>query len=310
MRTFLKKLLYFIPVSLVGYYLFIVLSAYTLPNHFRPNVVFNPFKQQFFNARLAEASTVSDVDLLFLGSSHAYRGFDPRIFAEQGYRSFNLGSSSQTPKQTEILLDRYLAQLNPKLVLYEVYPLTFEIDGIESTIGLVSAAQNDYQSTWLAISTGNFKAINTLMVGQTHQWLFSEDDSKELPTTKIDRYIQGGYVERKLMHFSPPESADSVRWNWTDDQLQAFERVLSKFEELEIPYLLVFAPISDYDYTAHTNNAEFDSLMQSYGSYINFNEQLQLNDSLHFYDANHLNQAGVELFNEAVLDVLEVEKPL
>src|SRR5262245_26702081 len=36
-------------------------------------------------------------DVLVLGSSHAYRGYDPEHFAKRGLRMFNLGSTAQTP---------------------------------------------------------------------------------------------------------------------------------------------------------------------------------------------------------------------
>src|SRR5689334_14184152 len=56
--------------------------------------------------RVKEIDSVKKVDILFLGSSHSYRGFDPRIFKQYGLTSFNLGSSSQTPIQAKILLEK------------------------------------------------------------------------------------------------------------------------------------------------------------------------------------------------------------
>lgn len=49
--------------------------------------------------------------------------------------------------------------------------------------------------------------------------------------------------------------------------------------------------------------------MSKYSSYYNFNERLILNDSLHFYDSNHLNQNGVELFNEELIKMVNQEYP-
>jgi hypothetical protein len=45
--------------------------------------------------------------------------------------------------------------------------------------------------------------------------------------------------------------------------------------------------------------------MNQYADYYNFNEMMSLNDSLHFYDAHHHNQNGVELFNEKLIEVIE-----
>src|SRR5215217_8103310 len=73
-------------------------------------------------SRLKELDTVKNVDILFLGSSHAYRGYDVRKFNRLGYSAFNLGSSAQTPVQTELLVKTYLAQLNPKVVILDIHP--------------------------------------------------------------------------------------------------------------------------------------------------------------------------------------------
>lgn len=47
--------------------------------------------------RLSEVEDIKNIDILFLGSSHTYRGFDTRIFSKYGYSTFNLGTTSQTP---------------------------------------------------------------------------------------------------------------------------------------------------------------------------------------------------------------------
>ena len=38
--------------------------------------------------------------------------------------------------------------------------------------------------------------------------------------------------------------------------------------------------------------------------YYNFNELIKLNDSLDFYDAHHMNQTGVNIFNTKLKEVL------
>jgi hypothetical protein len=44
--------------------------------------------------------------------------------------------------------------------------------------------------------------------------------------------------------------------------------------------------------------------MNDLGRYYNFNEISTLHDSLHFYDIDHLNHAGVELFNADLIKLL------
>ena len=51
-----------------------------------------------------EVKHMRDIDLLFLGSSHTYRTFDPRFFDQFGWESFNLGSKAQSPLNTYYLV--------------------------------------------------------------------------------------------------------------------------------------------------------------------------------------------------------------
>ena len=74
------------------------------------------------HSRLLEINKHQNVDVLFLGSSHAYRGFDTRIFKESGIASFNLGSSSQAPVQSLLLLKNTSTTYNlRKLFLKSVH---------------------------------------------------------------------------------------------------------------------------------------------------------------------------------------------
>ncbi|MEL6133281.1 MAG: hypothetical protein AAFR59_07965, partial [Bacteroidota bacterium] len=70
---------------------------------------------------------------------------------------------------------------------------------------------------------------------------------------------------------------------------------------------LVYAPITQASYSACQNTSAYDSLFTELGPYHNFNGKLPLVDSLHFYDAHHLNQEGVEIFNQAVLEILSIK---
>ena len=49
--------------------------------------------------------------------------------------------------------------------------------------------------------------------------------------------------------------------------------------------------------------------ISTFGNYIDFNEVLQLDDSC-FYDEDHLNQKGVELYNHCLIEefIREVHK--
>jgi hypothetical protein len=123
MRTFIKSIIKFIPFCLTFYILMLIFYG-LVSSHLPLRLNFSNKKGGYGYAysRLEEVKNYSNIDILFIGSSHAYRGFDPRIFEKNGLKTFNLGTSAQTPLQTEILLNRYLEKLNPKMIIYDVYP--------------------------------------------------------------------------------------------------------------------------------------------------------------------------------------------
>jgi hypothetical protein len=254
-------------------------------------------------SRIEEAKQTSGVDLLFLGSSHTYRGFDPRVFQQNGLHTFNLGSSSQSPLQTEILLKRYLDQIQPKRIIYEVCPSTFNTDGIESTLDLIANDRLDKMIFNLALQQNHIKIYNALLFASYRRLSGLDKGFVEAAQKEEDLYISGGYVERSLAHYEP-ETLEASKWTIEENQLAAFERIITYIQERDIPLILVQAPFTQAYKLAYGDMKLFDELMEKYASYHNFNKSLLLNDQLHFYDEQHLNQTGVNLFNSTLIQVL------
>lgn len=258
------------------------------------------------HSRMADVKVKGNVDILFLGSSHAYRGFDTRIFAAGGYTSFNLGSSGQTPLQTRLLLKRYLKQLNPKLIVYEVYPETFTSDGVESSLDLLANEKIGWDTFSMVLKVNNIKTYNTFIYALFRQLTRADIDFKEEEIIRKDTYVRGGgFVEREIEYFKH-RSHSPETWELNDQQLDAFEEVVNFISERKIEYLLVQAPITTALYNSHLNNKQINEYFSSHGKYLNFNElSLPLSDSLHFYDTDHLNQNGVVIFNNKFIKLLE-----
>jgi hypothetical protein len=298
--TFIKFLLF----SVCAYMLFLFLWGYTgVYNVFRSNFSYKIGAYGHLYTRVREARETKDVDILVLGSSHAYRGFDPRYFRDSGYRIFNLGSSAQTPLQAEVLLGRYLDSLHPKNIILEVYHGSFASDGVESSLDIISNDKNDRLSLAMALRMNSLRTYNTLGYGLMNDVLGLHDGFIEKKVKGDDAYINGGYIEKKISFFRkmtyPPQN-----WEPNKKQFAAFERILVKIKQRNINVILVFAPVTKGFYNSFRNNGSFDSIMSSYGTYYNFNRVLQLDDSLHFHDPHHLNQKGVEIFNKKLLEIL------
>ncbi len=303
MKNFIKSILLFISFSIVVYLLLIIFWGNYIPGEYKKNLNYEIGSNGHMYSRLQNIKDVNNVDILFLGSSHAYRGFDPRIFNRYGLNTFNLGSSAQTPTQTEILLKRYLDEINPKLIIYEVYPATFLSDGVESSLDIIANDRNDFESIRMALTQNHIKVYNTLIYGFYRDIFRTNINYKEEIVKGDDTYIEGGFVEKKLQYFEPTEF-DEEAWYIKDQQLKAFEKALLLIKKRNIPCILVQAPITQAKYRSFSNNGEFDDIIEKYGAYYNFNELIELNDELHFYNSHHLNQNGVEIFNTELIEIL------
>ncbi len=310
MKKFIILLLKFSVFILVFYSILIIFWGRFAPAILRPNINFTYRTYGFTNTRLNEIKNFKNIDILFLGSSHAYRGFDTRIFDEAGLKSFNLGSSSQTPIQTEILIKRYLDSLKPKMIIFEVSPLSFSTDGVESTLDIISNDINDLKSIKLALNQNNLKIYNTLFYSYFHSIyrdLFDEKKYAEDIMKGNDMYISGGYVEKQFKLFKYVNYPET-KWEFNETQFSALQRIMKLVKKRNIKLILIQAPSTSNFYNAHTNNIEFDDRISNYGIYFNFNEISKLDDSLHFYDAHHLNQKGVEILDNDVINLIFKKK--
>jgi hypothetical protein len=259
----------------------------------------------YMYTRIKELKSIDSVDILIVGSSHAYRGFDPRVFAGKGIRIFDLGSSAQTPMQTEILVKKYISRVKPKLVIFEVFPGVFAIDGVESSVDLISNAGIDLSTVMMVCRVNNLITYNTLLF-HGFKKLFFKNRFHEPECKNGECYIPGGYVERtQLVRFKGGKQGELKNWSFRDDQIRAFGRTIEYLKKNHYRTILVQAPITYYFYHSYENNSAIDQFYRSYGlDYYNFNFSKIGSSSGLFYDQDHLNMEGVEQFNNMVLSVI------
>ncbi len=305
MKKFLISLAVFIPVAALLYSVFLlVIGSKFVPTILHPNLQYRVGPNGYVYTRLAEAKTTQNVDILFLGSSRAYRGLDVRHFNKEGISSFNLGTSAQAPLQTEVLLNRYLDQMNPKMIIYDVYPINFASDGVESALEIIANDRNDWLSLQMAFEVNNAKVYNTLLFAVFQQNFGNKKTFKEKLEKDGDRYVKGGFVTKEVSYFRF-EEFPKQRYDFDEEQFEIFDKMVNKIKSKGIELLLVNSPTPGRKYTSYTNNSEFDSIMQKNADYVNFNEFMPVNDSLHFYDKHHLNQTGVDIYNNKLIELLK-----
>lgn len=307
MKKFLIHIILFACFALVGYAVLVVIWGEVMPKGFKKNINYRVGSYGHMNTRVREAKQFENVDILFLGASDAYRSFDTRIFEAQGYKSFNLGSSSQSPLQTEVLLKKYLPTLNPKKVIYAVSPFVLCSDGVESALDLEANEDIDWNTFKMVMNVNQIKPYNTFIYATYRQLRHKDDNFIEPLETDEDKYVKGGFVEKKNYTFNSKLKVATTKndLEFNVRQKCAFENILLMLQSSGAEILLVKTPVAHYQ---EYSQPLWDSIQTYYASkapYYNFNQpNMGFVDTLHFNDQYHLNQRGVEKFNAMLIDSL------
>jgi len=308
MKSFLINLFKFGIYTLSVYVIAVVIFGLFAPGILKKNLNYKLGGNGFLYSRLQEAKGHHKVDVLFIGSSHAYRGYDSRIFSDHQMTSFNLGSSAQPPIITEIFIKKYLDKFQPKLVIFDVYPKVFGSDGVESSLDVLANEEIDRNLFKLAFDVNHIKTYNVLIYSWFRQKFGLNKNFRELKHRNLDTYIEGGYVE-SYQKYKPKRPITNSKYELNAHQFDAFKQIIAILKDRKTPYVLIQSPISQKLYHSISNNTEMDSIYTKYGRYYNFNNTLKLPDSL-FFDDNHLNQNGVNIFNQDLIKTLHLNSGL
>jgi len=304
MKRFIVRSVWFLLVLVAGYSLLVLSWGLFTPGWMQKNLVYKLGHKGHSWSRYQEVKTAGKVDILFAGSSLCMRGFDPRIFRKHGYEVFNLGSGGQSPIQTRWLLEKHLDKLQPGLVVVEVNPYVLSRDGVEPGLDLISNHDFDLSLFGMVWQTENIKMFNTFIYSMMRQTFGLNRNFRESRVKQDDTYVDGGYVEKTLERFNKENFSGEDRYilGPVDYQQEALRDIVDLLKSKKIPYMLVQPPVTGFLLKEHQKAFEADSFFVSLGNYVNFNPNDFLNDSLHFFDSRHLNQEGVEIFNEVFIE--------
>lgn len=303
MILFIKNILRFLFVSIIAYVVLVIVWGELIPSQLRPNLKGIEGKDDYILQKYREMQEMKNLDILFVGSSHAYRTFDSRIWNEKGYHVFNMGTSSQTHIHTGLLLRELIPKSKPKLVVYEVYPDIFANEGVESNSIFLAYGICKEEMSAVALKSANIKSINELIFAQYKSIVRPDEIIPIIVDTSIQIYRSGGFIEKMDGQFH--DSQRHKNGKIQPHQLNAFYSNLDYLKSCNIPTVLVNAPVTTAESGRFKDQVKYDEIMSNFDNYVDLSQLDILSDSLHFYDYHHLNQMGVELFNPYFIDWLE-----
>ncbi|TVR38600.1 MAG: hypothetical protein EA392_08990 [Cryomorphaceae bacterium] len=304
MKRFLTRLAVFSAVAIPGYVLAVCIWGLIAPLVLRPNLPYLKGVAGFTHTRTHEILDYGKVDVLVLGSSRAFRGFDTRIFEQRGIRMFNLGTTGQAPVGSLMLAKQYMHKVDPDLVIIEIGNETFTSDGVESGLDLLTNNKIDWHSLVLTLEVNHVKLYNTFIYSLFRQILNLDKDYVEPKKKDGRKYVSGGYIEAEIVHHTPSKYPKERVRKLSKLQKRSLQDLVHWLEDQEKSVLLVEVPTASDRYRTFGNHDEFTNFLENTAPFVSFLKNLNLNDSLHFSDASHLNQYGTEVFNKALINWL------
>jgi len=235
-------------------------------------------------------------DVIVVGSSHAYRGYDPRIFGTEGFNMFNLGSSSQTPYNSYHLIQELVDSNNCGLLVMDVFHVAFQMDGLESSSDLIANVESDQLAFKLAAGHQDPRALNMFTV----RMLTGDQDAFYTDSAYIGRGFSENWNRADLDTEYPEDGA------FTPQTRQAvyFLKTLELCKSKGVDVVLVDHPLPQQMRGTRLNeaNAWIAEQAELQGiPFIDFSRAKGFSSRVHYYDHTHLNQIGVVRFNEMLI---------
>ncbi len=288
---------------------FITVEEKSLLYHTSPVLRSQGKRHSFKSLQEFERTKKEKFDFVVMGSSHAYRSYDPRIFAREGYRIHNLGTSSQRIMHSYVLGNTLINRSITDCVIIDLYSgaITGTID--EASTNLIQNIPTLKGAVQMALHSKDIRAINMLTLKCfDHLFLKKSEIDTTVNYNKRSVYINGGFAETKDS-INAPNPRQRYQYIKGNSNLKYLEKLLRHFEKEKLKVFIVFTP-TPKEYRPQNKEEYVLEISQLASAFKNvtmldFTSKLDLNSQHHFYDHRHLNQSGVEIFNKVLISELK-----
>lgn len=250
----------------------------------------------------------NQIDILVIGSSRAFRAFDPLVFEENNIKIHILASSSQTPLNTYYLLKKYLDIVKPRMVIFDVHLGLLKNNGLESLYDLCVNTPVSFELFEMAAAVDQPNAYTTCYAALINQ----------LDTPLYRNYIYKPPREYRSGFIADPKSDSTLVISIADTailhteltrqeliNLDYIEKIIGFVKSRNIDLVLTSQPVfSPENETAQKRIVEMVS--QNKIKFVNLNRfKSQLDPRRNLFDKYHLNASGAEIMSRQVIKSLQ-----
>lgn len=269
------------------------------------------------------------IDALILGSSHAFRSYQPKVIQEKLNTQnavFNFGSAAQSPVTSYFILNEVLKKHQPKVVILDLYVMVFTSDH-----QLDNGRYNFHPMPWEAnkwnfLKEGfSFKEKVYLLFFPTYVYRdhFKHKLNKLLGRNYLPKgkgqYDQDGFAFNtdtlaleKLQYDNQFSKFKVQESKITDRNIAYTKKIIERCQTAQIPIVFMSSPMPEtsvkFIEAYEDIFKKFDDLAkQKNVPYYDYNIKriLEIKDEFHYYDDDHMNWAGAKIFSQKVGEQLK-----
>ncbi len=318
MKTFQQILAF----TLIG------ILAYLLAVTFLPKYLVSGMNSHgwSFDETAEDLKRLERADILILGSSHAYRTFDPDVAEREGADIFNLATPAQTPMNSYFMFKDFLEgnltggrKIRPQVVAIELYWRTLKSnEGLESYVKSISHYPPTMNALRLALEQESVTAFN-LFASRLARSAFG---LKSRPENLSDGkpYLRNGFFDstkdRTSVKRRPSrgiagskENQDAQIQGMCGDnkdscmprkkQVQYIRDIVALARSEKMPVVFVVAPMPDDDLANNVSERDANAVLSVLAKelevpfIVDFSDA-GLDDYEDYEDGSHLNKLGAE----------------
>lgn len=240
-------------------------------------------------------------DVIIVGSSRAYRSYNPKQFYAKGLDAWNLGSSAQSIENSFRVIKEVIIPAKPKVILLDVSRLGFEQESIESSIDLITNTPYLNLKSEIIMESRDIRLYNTALTSIYNAnlpALYSEEEYKGKGfSTKPDSLNEKWLNKLRFLTENSKNNMVIKDYKVLQDILEVCKTNAQKIVLVHSPISTFYSKIAQNDFIQNVS-----ALSKEYEvPFYDFQYVDGIDTKFHFYDDSHLNAAGVEIFNFKLL---------
>lgn len=316
-RFALYCLLFWALNMLLGYYL----SSFETGILTRQGAFFSALRWEEYYQR------EEPIDVLILGSSHAFRSYDPAVMEPlmgDDIRIFNFGSAAQSPATSYYILKEVADNHPVRLLIFDLYYMVFTSDE-QLKSGLINLkymrggeAKLDF---FLDAFSWQEKAATLLLPSYVYRQ-YCKPAIKQLLGLQYLPRKRGEYQGSGFVSFPDTVSLEALHSGNQFDHFTThledltanneayLERIAEACRSRNIKLVFTVAPMPEISVRKIKNYREISDHFRRLADkwqvpYLDFNiDRLpQISDETHFYDDDHLNTSGARIYSAEIARV-------